>query len=107
MCKIEFSTNFQINVVTFDALKKRDSDVITNEEFQDILTILEDTEQLPVRVLIQTEEKYPFNLHHKISGQELAQKVNPTNASLNKSDFVRLLLSNEVCVWGACWGTNK
>ena len=22
MCKIEFSTNFQINVVTFDALKK-------------------------------------------------------------------------------------
>lgn len=80
-----------------------DEGEMTQQKFERIVDLLDDTEQLPVRVLVKETEQYPFNQYARISGAQVAQKAHPGPASLTKQEFVDLLMSTDVCVWGACW----
>ena len=104
----------------FQILKEH-SDTISFDKYREIVTKLEKTNQLPVRVLVKAETDYPFNKFSKASMDEVAWKgvraLNPNpkdkqmdafvkeriQTPLSERDFINILLSNEICAWGSCW----
>jgi hypothetical protein len=78
-------------------------DVIDRSQFEQVLAALVATDQLPARVLVAEKDVYPVRLYHEASARELADHVLAKEQNLvTKSEFVDLLLSKGVCVWGAC-----
>lgn len=76
---------------------------MSSEQFVKVVGLLDDTEQLPVRVLVAERVEYPFNEYHRVRGEDVARRVHPSPAGLTQQAFVDLLMSTDVCVWGACW----
>jgi hypothetical protein len=95
---------------------------ISFERYAEIVGKLEKTNQLPARVLIKTEKSYPFNRYRRAMTDEIAvnslRAIHPNpkdkdkddkfleervNKTIDEKDFVNLMLSTELCVWGACW----
>jgi hypothetical protein len=91
------------------------------DRYVEVVRILDETNQLPVRVLIKSETAYPFNQFTRAQPEEVAAKsLNSLNPNLKdkepekfiqerkqrpitEEEFVHLLLSTDLCVWGACW----
>ena len=112
-------------VSTLFSLLRDQDETMSYNQFIHTVELLDKTNQFPVRVLVKTINTYPFNKFERASSEELAEKavsfLNPDpkkvpreeflNAAKEKSisqeEFVKLLLSNELCVWGACWQQKK
>jgi len=110
----------------FPVLKDREGDVMSYDKFVEVVTMLDKTNQLPVRVLVKMTKEYPFNKYTRASPQEIADRsllsLSPNGAKekepdkfiqerkkqpLSQEDFLNLLLSTDLCVWGACWQRRK
>lgn len=108
----------------FQVLNKGETEM-SYDKFEHVLDLLEKTNQLPVRVLIKTENHYPFNIFTKKQIPELAEAglaaLDPDTKApggaefiknrkmkpMREDEFVHVLLSKNVCVWGACWQVKK
>ncbi|KAH9255503.1 hypothetical protein BASA81_006319 [Batrachochytrium salamandrivorans] len=105
---VVFSDPLELCKKLFDLLVEEEENggnerEMSSERFVRVLGLLDDTEQLPVRVLVEERVEYPFNEYHRVRGEDVARRVHPSPAGLTQQAFVDLLMSTDVCVWGACW----
>jgi len=105
----------------FSLLKENADETMSYEKYSEIVKMLELTNQLPVRVLVKSETDYPFNKLSRATPEDLAEEsLSILNAKpkevdtetfiaskrkepLSQEEFVSLLMSNSLCIWGACW----
>jgi len=81
---------------------------LSRADYETFIDYLMQTNQLPVRVLVTEIDQYPFRTYIKATPGDLVKKtLGPENDSLDQDEFIRLLSSKDVCIWGTCTLMNR